>query len=741
MASNIVRRRVVTIVFNILLVVVALWLALTPDRLVRNFVKRVDYIVYDLRFRLALNHLEKSKTPIVIVDIDEKSLRAEGRWPWPREKVAKLIQKIREQGALVIAFDVMFSEASYNYAKNLSKKLIKDKRVSKEFINKLKSLGSIYVDDVALAKALRGADAVLGIFFHDSAVPDAGLLPATPVKIPKDVQPADISLISLPGYTANLPILQNSAKSAGFLTTIVDQDGVIRRSPLLIRYKDSLYPSLALEAARLYLLVKDIQIGVIKIGDYNVLESIHLGNQKIPTDSLGQVIIPYRGPKGSFRYYSASDVLQGKLKPHALENALVFVGTSAYGLADIKAAPTDAVLPGVEIHASIAAGILENSFPFEPSWNVAAEIAIIIGIGLLLSIVMPLLSSMWLAFVSTFSLAALIVVDAWFWQEYGLLLSFTIPILLVIALAIVNLMYGFFYETRRRQIIRDRFGQYVPPSYVKQISENPDAFGFEGESKRLSILTTDIRNFTTISEKLDANRVKQLLNKYFTPMTEIVFNTRGTVDKYVGDMLMAFWGAPIEDDRHEYHALQTALDMLDESKRLQKEFAKIGLPAVEIGIGVNTGIVNVGDMGSKYRRSYTIIGDAVNLTSRMETLTKYYQVKIIVGHETKKEQDDFVFRLLDKIRVKGKGKAIRIYELICRRDDASTELLDELYRYHQAYDFYLHKAWQRALDIFHVLAEEFPDKNVYKIYIDRILRLKDEDLDQDWDGSVNDRRG
>lgn len=224
-------------------------------------------------------------------------------------------------------------------------------------------------------------------------------------------------------------------------------------------------------------------------------------------------------------------------------------------------------------------------------------------------------------------------------------------------------------------------------------------------------------------------------------MTEIVFNTRGTVDKYVGDMLMAFWGAPIEDDRHEYHALQTALDMLDESKRLQKEFAKIGLPAVEIGIGVNTGIVNVGDMGSKYRRSYTIIGDAVNLTSRMETLTKYYQVKIIVGHETKKEQDDFVFRLLDKIRVKGKGKAIRIYELICRRDDASTELLDELYRYHQAYDFYLHKAWQRALDIFHVLAEEFPDKNVYKIYIDRILRLKDEDLDQDWDGSVNDRRG
>jgi adenylate cyclase len=732
-----VQRKAIPLFINMLIILAAIWVANTNNTTVRTFIQRIDYLTYDLRLKLALTDKEsqiKTKTPVVIVDIDEKSLHGEGRWPWSRKKMAKLVKKIREQGAIVIAFDILFSEPEKNITQDIIKELETKKVIKPGLAEAIQALAPYFATDAMLAKALQGDDVVLGIFFHQQSHYSKGALPKATIDVPPQLA-KKLAVIKLSGYTGNLALLQESAKYGAFLTTFVDPDGIIRRSPLLIRYKNKLYPSLALEAARLYLLEDNVKLNTSDIGGVKALDSISLGGQVIPTDAKGQVIIPYRGLRGSFRYYSATDILNDKLKPKTLDNALVFIGTSALGLSDLKAVPMQAVYPGVEVHATIAAGILANKFPYRPNWAKGAEFLLIILVGLVLGLLLPFFGSVWQTLMMIFTLSFLITLDAWLALSLGLILSFTVPILMVIVLAIVNLMYGFFFETRRRRILKNTFGQYVPPDYVKIISENPNAYGFEGESKELTVLFADIRSFTTISEKLSAAELKKLLNRFFTPMTEAIFNRGGTIDKYVGDMIMAFWGAPVEDLEHRKNACQAALDMIAVTEKLKPEFKAEGLPEVNIGVGLNTGIMNVGDMGSSFRRSYTVLGDAVNLGSRIEGTTKFYGVDIAVGEETRADQSEFVFRQLDKVKVKGKAEAVELFELVCRQEEASQKLIDEIARHDQALAAYFSQHWEQALTEFQSLHNEYPDRVIYKLFCDRIIDLQQNPPGKDWDGS------
>ena len=322
----------------------------------------------------------------------------------------------------------------------------------------------------------------------------------------------------------------------------------------------------------------------------------------------------------------------------------------------------------------------------------------------------------------------------WVWEETGLVISLLVPVTLIFVSAILNMIYGYLFESRRRERLKEMFGQYVPSKHIDEMLVSKSDYALHGEDREMTVLFADIRGFTGISEGLSATQLVELLNTYFTPMTEIIFKKRGTIDKYVGDLIMAFWGAPLRDKNHARHALQTALSMQKKARELRALFKTKNWAEIKIGIGVNSGIMSVGDMGSQYRRNYTVLGDNVNLASRVEGLTKYYGVKIIVTEFTQHDQPLFVFRKLDKVRVKGKLHGIDIYELICDAESLKPEMEKELQEYHTALAAYFAKNWDEAERIFQTLQQAHPKSKLYSIYVERIKALKENPVPDDWTG-------
>ena len=714
------------------------WVELTPHPLIERLVTKVDHIFYDMRTRISLPK-NPDTGPVVIVAIDEKSLVKGGRWPWPRERLAKLVEKLREYGVLVTAFDIVFAEPEENLAGRLVDKLqdgsLEDVDFDKQKVQTALEQISDRVDgDTIFANSLDAGDVVMGLIFHHDKEVHSGGLPYPIVELDGEVGDR-IIVNELSGYTSNLNGLQESAIFGGFLTVIRDEDGVIRRAPILLRYGDNLYPSLSLEAVRQYLLMDGIQLDVSEIGEAIAVENVWLGDKKIPTDAVGQVLVPFRGPAHTFPYVSAIDVIEGTADPKLLENALVFIGTSALGLADLQATAVDNVYPGVEVHANMAASILQGKFPYQPSWAPGAELVSLILVGMILVLLLPHLGAVMMGLVTCIMLVVLIGGNTYLWSKFGMNLSFTVSLSLVLTLSALNWAYGFLFAGKQRAMIQQMFGQYVPAEHVAKMSEDPEAYSFDGESREMTVLFSDIRGFTSISEKLEAAELKKLLNMFFTPITKVIFEQNGTIDKYVGDMIMAFWGAPLADKNHAKNAIESALIMLKMVEKMKFEFAKNDLPEINIGIGINTGIMSVGDMGSEYRRSYTVLGDAVNLGSRLEASTKFYGVNLIVGEKTRENQSDYIFRLLDRVKVKGKAEAVEIYEPICRLDDASSEILNTLSDHEAAMAYYFDQSWDKAKRIFSRLHAEHPEMILYKMYLERVEALAAHSPGEYWDGA------
>jgi adenylate cyclase len=544
---------------------------------------------------------------------------------------------------------------------------------------------------------------------------------------------------ALSTYTANIGILQNATTYAGFLTVMPDSDGVIRRAPLLLRHENGLYPALALEAARLYLLGGQPQLRTTSLGAATAIEGIEIAGHLIPTDARGRALVPYLGPSGSFAHLSAAALLRDDFAIDEVANRIVLIGTSALALADIRATPVESVYPGVEVQASLIAGILRGHFPHEPAWAPGASFMLLLGLGLLLAVLLPLLAELGMLLLAAAAMLGLLLVNAWLWNQAGLVLGLATPVLMILTLVVFQLGYGLLFEARSHRQLKDMFGQYVPPTLVEEMSRGGGHYGFAGESRELSVLFADIRNFTALSETLSAEALKALLNRFFTPMTRIIFDRRGTIDKYVGDMIMAFWGAPVRDPGHAGHALAAALDMLRAVEDLRAEFIREGLPPIAIGIGINSGVMNVGDMGSQYRRAYTVIGDSVNLASRLEGLTRFYGVNLVVGPRTRELAPEFAYRRLDRVRVKGKREAVEVFEPLCRLAELDEERRKELHAHEQALECFWARDWQGARARFESLRAAHPRTPVYEHYLERIGQLLDRDLPDDWDG-VYERR-
>jgi adenylate cyclase len=562
-----------------------------------------------------------------------------------------------------------------------------------------------------------------------------GQLP-TPVAILDDDRASHILTVNANGYTASVPILQENAIGAGFIVPSIDGDGVLRRAPLIQRFENGLYPSLSLAMGLAYYLLDTVDVNV-EIFRKNLLgvKSFQLVDKIITTDFRGGVLVPYLGPAGQFPYISATSVLHNNYDRDVFNNALVLVGTTSVGLADLRSTPVGTQYPGVEVHANLLNSLIIGEFPYD--WEYANELtaSILFALGILFTIFSKRFGPFALLLATLGLMASLMSFNLYFWLVQNASLPLASSFILTLGLGTIHLLEGFLSERRAKQHVTSVFGQYVPSAHISHMLEMPDKYGFEGETRDMTVLFSDVRSFTTISENLSATELKDLLNRYFTPITESIFNYHGTIDKYVGDMVMAFWGAPLTDEKHAEHALEAAIDMLAVLEKLNPELIALGYPEIKVGIGLNTGQMNVGDMGSSFRKAYTVLGDSVNLASRLESLTKFYGIDVLVGPETKNRCSGWTFRFVDRIQVKGKHEPVDVFEPISPTSGLTKQWKIELQTHQQAWDAYYSKQWAVAFELFSLLCAQSSRPDLYQVYLERIETLETLDLPENWDGT------
>jgi adenylate cyclase len=721
----------IPIIIGLLLMILSIWMQITSVESIHLLITRLDNLAYDMQLRAQVyTHKPLVNPDVVIVDIDDKSLHAEGRWPWPRNLLGDLLDRLQEEGVVVVAFDMMFPENENNIVDELSAEIQKRNLSNPGVQAVLDQIKPDLDNDSKFAAGLTNKDEVLGItlLYRDSTT---GQLPPPIYVLSK--RETELGFYAAKGYIASIPQISTAAKNGGFINVYADPDGIIRRVPILMRYKDNLYPSLAFKAVNLYLLNK-IELITGEYRNTYELEGVKLGDYTIPTDSRAQVLVPFVGKSYTFPYYSATDVLHKKIAPNVLAGKIVFVGTSATGLGDLQATSIQGVFPGVEIQASIAQGIINKHFSYTPAWAIGAEISVTVIIGIILAFLLPFLGPRATTLLAVIIPIVLIFGNNWVWMKTGLIIFILVPIILVVVLALFNTIFGYVFETRKRERIKEMFGQYVPEDHIDEMLQAKSNYALMGDDREMTVLFADIRNFTAISEPMTASELKDMLNEFFTPMTEIIFKHKGTIDKYIGDLIMAFWGAPLRDKRHAQHAISSALSMQKAVDNINPVFAERGWAKIEIGIGLNTGIMSVGDMGSKFRRNYTVLGDAVNLASRVEGLTKYYGVKIMVAENTIKNQTLFVFRQLDRVRVKGKKLGVAIYEVVTKKFNAPEALLNEMKMSDAALTMYFNQEWDESYKTFEALHHQQPQVKLYKLYLERINEFKTNPPPTDWDG-------
>ncbi len=638
-------------------------------------IAQLENIIYDTRVRLTMPRTRDTK--VIIVDIDEKSLQerekgGEGRWPWPRDRLGLLLDKLFDKyGVAIVGFDIVFAERDESSGIRVLERLAqKELREVPQFQSVLASIKPELEYDNIFARKIKGRKVVLGYSFSsdDSAqVSKIGMLPE-PLFGSDVLGTRKIRSTSWAGYTANLDELQKNATSAGHFNSETDADGIIRRVPMLAEYKGNYYEPLSLAVIRVLLggppakpLVPE---GSMFGSRYEGLEWLQVGNKlKIPLDDDAMALVPYRGKRNSYTYFSAVDVINERVDPAALKNKIVLVGTTAPGLLDLRATPVDPVYPGVEIHANMISGMIDDTIKQRPTYVFGAEIVLLLLPGLALALLLPLLGPLVSTLTTVLVLLAVLAINIVVFHYGNLVLPLASGVMMTLMLFMLNMAYGFFIEARGMRQITGLFGQYVPPELVDEMAKNPEQFNMAPRAEELSVLFSDVRGFTTISESLSPEDLSLYINEYLTTMSLVIREKhRGTLDKYIGDAIMAFWGAPVADPEHAKHAVQAALDMQKAAKELNEKFSAKGWPTFKIGIGVNSGVMRVGDMGSQIRKAYTVMGDAVNLGSRLEGITKQYGADIIIGEGTKERISGFVCREIDRVQVKGKDEAVAIYQ-------------------------------------------------------------------------------
>jgi len=686
---------------------------------------KLEAIAYDARLKATM---PGTKDPqIVIVDIDEKSLRREGHWPWPRDKLARLLDQLFDRyGARLVGFDIVFPETDTSSGSAVLADLAHTElRRAPGFDATIGRLRTELDYDARFAKAMQGRPVVLA-FTYTKDVQRAGALPA-PAFTAAALGGRDIPIAEENGFAANLEILQRAAASAGHLDPLFDSDNVVRRIPLVKRYQGAFYPALAVAIAQTVVEGKAV---APHFDSNNDLDSLDLSGLVVPVARDGTALVPYRGPPGSFRYYSATEILAGTVPADDFTGAIVLVGTTAKGLSDLRSTPLAPDYPGVEIHANLVAGMLNEELKSVPAGTPQIEALIILIAGLLVVFAVPWRRPL-LGVLGIVVVAAMVIgANLWFWRHDNAVVPLAATLTMLLVLLMWNLMTGYLREARAIRHLSDLFGEYVPPERVKQMREAGRSFSMEGESRELTVLFSDVRDFTTVSEQLASRELKEMMNAYLTPMTEVIHDHRGTIDKYIGDAIMAFWGAPLANAQHARDAVAAALAMRERIGTLAAPFRARGWPVLDIGIGLNTGVMNIGDMGSRFRKAYTVLGDAVNLASRLEGLTKVYGVGILCGDETRAAAPDFAWREVDRVRVKGREAPLSIWEPLGASSDAAAFARQETW--HAVLARYRGRDFAGARAAFAAM----PPAKLCELYMTRCAEFIATPPAADWDGTT-----
>ena len=705
------------------------------------FIDSLETLIYDARLRLTMPRTQDPR--IVILDLDEKSLveperGGEGHWPWPRDRLALMLDKLFNHYKIaVVGFDIVFAERDRSSGiRVLDQLAAQDLKHVADFQSTLTRIRPQLDFDELFGRSMKDRAVVLGYTFLGQEVAKNVLPP--PVLTAASFKGQAPAVARFLGYSGNLEVLQKNAAAAGHFNPVHDNDGIVRRVPILGTYRDGYYEPLSLAMLRLVLGSPPVEAIMADEGmstGYSGLEGVRIGKYKIPIDEEGAALVPYRGPRESFKYFSLVDVINERVDVSELRGKIALVGATAPGLMDLRATPVDPVYPGVEIHANLIAGMLDESIKHKPAYALGAEFAIVLFLGVAMSLWLPVLTPQQATLVTLTLLVLALGINLSLFHYAHIVLPLASGLGMILLLFALNMVYGFFVEARGRRQITGLFGQYVPPELVDEMSRDPEKFSMEGESREMTVLFTDVRGFTTISEGLEPKVLSQLMNDFLTPLTEVIYRHRGTIDKYMGDCIMAFWGAPLNDPNHARNGVLAGLEMQRTLRGMQAQFRAKNWPEIRIGVGLNTGRMSVGNMGSRVRLAYTVMGDAVNLASRLEGLTKEYGADIIVGEDTQQAVPGIVFREIDRVRVKGKDTAVTIYEPLGLEGEVTKAVLDETHLFHDALEVYRKQEWDMAEQKLLELKKISPDDRLYDTFLEHIAFLRAHSPGPGWDGA------
>jgi len=712
-----------------------------------SFLELLELKTMDLRF--ISRGVREPGGSVALAVIDEKSLDAEGKWPWPRAKIARLIDYLSEDGAKVIGFDVGFWEPDENsnlsFIQQLESKIgelqIKHKSLTR-FLEESRLLAD---NDLILANAIKNSTAkvVLGYFFHmrpdelgyqlgeearNKRISQIGKsrYPVQFFRRESDIEPFFEAYVP----ESNLPILNETADSSGYFTIMPDPDGVVRWSLLVMKCGDEIFAPISIMCIWHYL---DMPPLIVRLAPYGI-EGIQLGDINIPTNETGQMMINYLGPPQTFTHYPITDIINNKYPAGEFKNKIVLVGATAVGMYDIRNTPFSPVYPGPEVHATVIDNILSGQFLDRPEWTKVFDLLAILLVGMILGFAVPRLSAVKGLLFAVGLFIAYIFLTRYLFISHGLCLNMVYPLAALIIIYISLTVYRYLTEERERRRIKGAFTYYVSSSVVNEMLKHPEKLKLGGDRKELSVLFSDIRGFTSIAESMSPEELVHLLNEYLTVMTNIVFKYDGTLDKYMGDAIMAIYGAPLDLPDHASKACRSALEMMRELEKLNIKWIAEGKKPVDIGIGINTGPMMVGNMGSEQRFDFTVMGDAVNLGSRLEGANKNYKTNVMISEYTyEKVKGEFLCMELDSVRVKGKREPVKIYSLLGFKDLPETQH-QTVTLFNRGIALYKAQQWEKAIHVFEEIQVTEPNLYAAQAYIERCLDLKKNPPPPEWDG-------
>jgi adenylate cyclase len=680
---------------------------------------------------------EQKVRPVVIVDIDEASLREIGQWPWPRTVIADLVTRLRAAGAVAVGFDVIFAEpdrmspavAAGSFRgldAETREKLAALPSNDAVFAEAIKKAGGIVVGETAASQAAPRAEG--------ENAPQTGFAIVGPNPRP--------FLVTFPGLLRNIPPIEQAAAGRGMFSIDPEPDGIVRRVPVVMEAQGQLAPALTMEMLRVVSRAGAILIRADRAG----VKTVAVPGLEVPTDGRGRFWV-YFNKRDPARSVSATDVLNGRVAPDRLRGRLVLIGTSATGLLDIKTTPVQPDMPGVEVHAQILENILTKSLLASPGYAIGAEIIAAVVFGLAIIVAAPMLPAAIVVALGAILIAGLIGISWYFFVGHHLLIDFTYPLISCWLIYLVLTFVNYFREQQQRQQIRSAFGFYLSPPLVEQLARSPEKLVLGGEERRMTILFSDVRGFTTISEhyKDDPQGLTHLMNRFLTPLTNAIIERKGTIDKYIGDAIMAFWNAPVDDDEHEANACDAALEMLARAEVLNGELKREAETAggvympLRIGIGLNSGPCVVGNMGSDFRFNYSVLGDTVNLASRLESRTKDYRLSLVIGSRTAdRAKEKFATMEIDLIQVKGKKQPELVFTVLGRAEVIEDPRCDELRDLNtQMLAAYRKQQWdesERLIERCRKLAGGFGVDGLYEMYKERIAVYRAEPPPPNWTG-------